>query len=264
MPDASKPGLLIVGHGTREPQGVDGFLAMVAGVAGALGDVAVEPCFLELARPTIAEGVRRLAERGVTRVLAMPLMLFAAGHVRRDIPKALVESAAESGVEVELLSHLGCHPRIVELSARRYGEAVSGRSNGATDSTILVIAGRGSRDARATAEMRRLAELRRADARVQSVEIGFLAMERPPLKEVLARVGQRGAKRVVVQPHLLLPGLLMDQVRQKVEWAGRQWPTVEWLVTEPLGPDRLVSQAIVEVYRSGAGGKNRGTSVAVG
>ena len=58
-------GLLVVGHGTRDPQGIDEFIQTVRWIAERCHPEPVEPCFLELAAPTIHEGVDALVRRGV-------------------------------------------------------------------------------------------------------------------------------------------------------------------------------------------------------
>ena len=45
--------------------------------------------FLEFATPIIHEGLQRLQEKSVTNILAVPGMLFAAGHAKNDIPSVL-------------------------------------------------------------------------------------------------------------------------------------------------------------------------------
>src|SRR5258707_5141020 len=86
-------GLLLVGHGTRDAAGLDEFAVVVERVRVAASEP-VEGCFLELARPTIGEGLARLVDRGVRRVTVVPVLLFAAGHAKRDIPAAVEEAAA--------------------------------------------------------------------------------------------------------------------------------------------------------------------------
>ena len=89
-------GVLLVGHGSREPEGVTEFLDTARLVAQRAGQAVVEPCFLEFARPTIDEGYCRLIERGARRVVVVPALLFAAGHGRRDIPAAVAAVAAKN------------------------------------------------------------------------------------------------------------------------------------------------------------------------
>ena len=115
-------GLLLVGHGTREEAGVAEFLA-VAELVRQRTATLVEPCFLELARPMIAEGVARLAERGARRITVVPALLFAAGHAKRDIPLAVAETAVRfPELSVRYAAPLECHDRVLELSAPGFGK----------------------------------------------------------------------------------------------------------------------------------------------
>src|SRR5437868_9981512 len=143
--------LLLVGHGTREAAGLDDFAALVAKIRSAT-DRPVESCFLELARPTIAEGFARLAERGVRRVTVVPLLLFAAGHAKRDIPAAIAEAAARyPAMTIQQTGALELHERVLALSARRFEEALARAPNVDPRQTLLIMVGRGSRDEKATA-----------------------------------------------------------------------------------------------------------------
>ncbi|MEE3220587.1 MAG: CbiX/SirB N-terminal domain-containing protein, partial [Planctomycetota bacterium] len=83
---APNSGLLLVGHGTRSSRGRDELLT-TANAVGSRMEIVVEPAFLELTEPTIDDAVTRLADRGVRRMTVMPLLLFAAGHAKRDIPR---------------------------------------------------------------------------------------------------------------------------------------------------------------------------------
>ena len=82
-------GVLVVGHGTADPIGAAETADVAAAVAGLLPDMPVELGFLEVIGPTIADAVTRLAARGCRDVIAAPLLLFAAGHAKRDVPEAV-------------------------------------------------------------------------------------------------------------------------------------------------------------------------------
>lgn len=240
-----RTGLLLVGHGTQEPEGVRAFDQVLAAVRQRLS-LAVEGCFLEFAWPTIGEGVRRMVDGGVRRIVAMPLLLFAAGHVRRDIPAAL-GAAASAFPEVEVVQapHLGCCAPIVELSRRRYEEAVAGQASMPAEATAVLLVGRGSRDLSALEEMQRFAELRGV-AQWPRGGWCFLAMAQPSLAEGLQRMAAGPARRVVVQPHLLFPGKLWEEVSAAVARQQEADGAKQWVVTRPLGPDPLVVAAILE------------------
>src|SRR5687767_3853616 len=112
-------GWLVVGHGTRDRAGQAEFFELVELLARKVGDRGpqVEPAFLELASPTIAQGLARLAARGVRRVLVIPLLLFAAGHAKDDIPQAVAAAALPLGIDVVAqVGAMESQPQLLELS----------------------------------------------------------------------------------------------------------------------------------------------------
>jgi sirohydrochlorin cobaltochelatase len=238
-------GLLLVGHGSREPVGVAEFSATGRRVAELAGELAVETCFLEFAEPAIADGYRALVRRGARRIVVVPVLLFAAGHAQRDIPSAVAAVAADyPRVSVEWRRHLGCHEKILALSRLRFDEAIADTAGGGGD-TVLVMVGRGSHDAGATAEMRRFVELRARCSPVRRAWTSFVAMAEPRFTSVLDEVEAGGWTRVVVQPHLLFAGVLVDRIARTVaEYAARS-PHVRWVTAGHLGPSELVAQAIL-------------------
>jgi len=239
-------GLLLVGHGSREQSGVCEFLATSRLVAAMDERLTVEPCFLEFAEPAIADGFRALVRRGTRRIVVVPVLLFAAGHAKRDIPAAVAAAAAaETGVVVVQSDHLGCHEAILELSRLRYDEAIAEHSGADDGDTMLVMVGRGSHDPQATAEMRRLVELRAPAARMRRARACFVAMAEPRLTDVLDQAVTCGAKHIVVQPHLLFGGVLVDRIRQTVEEFAARYPRLRWVTARHLGPSELVARAIL-------------------
>jgi sirohydrochlorin cobaltochelatase len=240
-------GLLLVGHGSREQPGVDELLATAGLVAQMAGESPLESCFLEFARPTIADGFRALAARNVRRIVAVPVMLFAAGHAKRDIPAALAAVAAEyPQIAFAQAEHLGCHPDLLALSKLRYVEALRPRADVAAHQTACVIVGRGSRDPLATAEMLRFVQLRTEMAPVANAWACFLSMAEPSLEDVLDAAASCGANRIVVQPHLLFDGVLSDRLKDTVDRYARRHPQAEWLVAAHLGASAPLAEAILD------------------
>ncbi len=184
-------GLLLVGHGTRDPAGQAEFWQLVETIRGQNPDWLVEGSLLELAAPTIATGLASLAQRGARVIRAVPLVLFAAGHARQDIPRALAAAALDHPhVEVEQAPHLGCQDWIVELSEWRFHEAAGDQNLGPPGDTLLLLVGRGSSDAEATREMHEFAQCRAAPAGV-AVRGGVSGNGRTPVGS-----GARGARPV--------------------------------------------------------------------
>lgn len=238
-------GILLVGHGTRDSAGRDEFLETARLIAELRPDCQVEPCFLELAEPTIEAGLAGLGEAGVPQVIVTPLLLFAAGHAKADIPAA-VREAASGWPEMTLgeTPVLDCHPRILELSALRAAEALAGRAEIPAADTTLVLVGRGSRDAGATAAMHHFANLRLAMTPAARVKVCFLAMARPSLEECLAELAASPARRIIFQPHLLFRGELLDRFRATCAAFAAAHPATDCVVCPHLGPHRLLAEAL--------------------
>ncbi|MBL9125556.1 MAG: sirohydrochlorin chelatase [Planctomycetaceae bacterium] len=243
-------GLLIVGHGTRDPRGQAEMQAVVERVAARLPGVPCQGCSLEFATPTIAEGVSLLSQRGVERIVAMPLLLFAAGHVKEDIPAALAAASAQAGgIPIEFKRYLGCHPALVELAVKRCEEALARAGVGefgGRSQTLLLMVGRGSRDPEANAEMAQFARLVFERVQPAWLEVCFTALAEPLLARGLEFAGATRFPQIVVQPHLLFPGELLERVRRWVEPLPRMTGK-HWLLAEHLGVDALLVDAIVSI-----------------
>ena len=249
-------GVLLVGHGTASEAGTRQILTLSRQLADRLAPRPVEPAFLELQQPEIAAGARRLSERGATQLVVAPLLLFAAGHAKQDIPIAVSAAFAGKGQRgpVVQAQHLGCHPSIVELSRQRFREALSQKSPLLPAETALILVGRGSHDASATAEMHEFARLRHDPAEAHDIFVSFLAMARPPLAETLAEVARRGYRRIVVQPHLLFQGELADTVQRAVAETQQRHPEQEWVLASlladsqdsPAGGNQYLLRAVAE------------------
>lgn len=243
--------LLLVGHGTRDPAGVAEFLELSRKVAARFdaankGHTVVEPCFLEHASPTIERAMESLATRGVTRFVVAPVMLFAAGHVLEDIP-ARVEKAAKQWAFTEfgMSRHLGLQRSIIELSVHRYVEATRGQRHGNPE-TMLLLVGRGSREPSANAEWSNFAGLRVEAMPTGRWETCSIALTPPLLAEMSPILANSPFPRIVVQPHLLFRGELVEKVRREVAGWRAALADRTILVTEPLGPHRLIAEAILD------------------
>jgi sirohydrochlorin cobaltochelatase len=173
------------------------------------------------------------------------------------VPAAVADALARRGrqdIEQVQAAHLGCHAAMVELSKSRADDALSAiqrggasgycgpredpgtenREDPGTENACLLLIGRGSHDESATAEMHEFAGLRRQGIPGKKVKVAFLAMARPLLAEQLPVIARQGYRRVIVQPHLLFRGELVDSIERQVAEAKGQFPKTEWIVAQAL------------------------------
>ena len=142
-------GVMLCGHGSRNRFACEEFAQLADGLRLMLPEVPVEHGYLEFARPIIKDGLDKLRARGVDRILALPGMLFAAGHAKNDIPSVLNTYAASTGVEINYGRELGVDLKMIQAAAARIREAIA--TADATEptpieDTLLVVVGRGSSD----------------------------------------------------------------------------------------------------------------------
>src|SRR5271169_3255323 len=135
--------VLICGHGSRDPEAIAEFELVAAALRLRLPDFDFATGYLEFARPTIRDGLATLAARGARQIFAIPGMLFAASHVKNDLPWEMNSFMADNpGVEVCLGRDLGIDPKLLDAASERIAAAVpDGRSD-----TLLVVVGRGTND----------------------------------------------------------------------------------------------------------------------
>jgi sirohydrochlorin ferrochelatase len=117
--------ILLIAHGSRRQSANDDLRELAWMLAEACPDEIVEWSYLELAEPTIPEGMRACVERGARRVRMLPWFLSAGAHVSDDLAKFRREFVeAYPGVEVQLCPPIGLHAKMVEILLERLQQSV--------------------------------------------------------------------------------------------------------------------------------------------
>mgnify|MGYP001827409743 CR=1 FL=1 len=182
---SNSAGVLLVGHGTRDEVGTEQFFELERRLADRLGPTPVSAALLEFQRPSISEAWESLIAQGVGHIHVAPLLLFAAGHAKQDIPEIIAKCAANSPTVVRAQSRpMSRHRSILELVVTRISRALE-QCNAAPERTAVVMVGRGSHDPCAQADMRVLTEIAKRQLAVAAVETAFYAMASPKLPAVL-------------------------------------------------------------------------------
>ena len=117
-------GVLISRHGSRNRLAVDELAKHADGQRLKLPHLPGEHGYLEFARPILRDGLEKLRQQGVERVLAVPGMLFAAGHAKNDIPSVLNTYSAETGLQVVYGRDLGVDLKMIQAAGARIREAI--------------------------------------------------------------------------------------------------------------------------------------------
>jgi sirohydrochlorin cobaltochelatase len=112
-------GLVLFGHGARDPRWADTMKALAARVRSLRPEVALELAFLEFMQPNLADAVAALVARGVRSIWVAPVFLAAGGHVLRDLPDQLAElSLLHDDLEIQIGTALGGAPPVIDAMAQ--------------------------------------------------------------------------------------------------------------------------------------------------
>ena len=110
--------LLLVAHGSRRRESNEEIGRLAARVAERAGDRfdIVEHAFLELAEPSIGEGIERCVARGAAEVAVVPYFLARGTHVAEDVPAEVEPKRAEHpGIDIRITDYLGTSGALPEL-----------------------------------------------------------------------------------------------------------------------------------------------------
>jgi sirohydrochlorin cobaltochelatase len=256
------PPLLLAAHGTRDAAGVAAFRALAGrvGQLAAADGIRVAGGFIELSAPALREAVADLAAAspghpaagGKTSMVAVPLMLSAAGHAKGDIPAALArERTRHPEVSFTYGRPLGPHPALIGLLSHRVA-AVSGHAPPA----VLVV-GRGSTDPDANADVVKTARLLWEGREYPLAETAFVSLARPDVAEGLERCRLLGAGQIVVARYFLLPGVLPDRVAEQAAAYAAAHPELDIRYTDVLGDCDEIAALVYERYREALAGDIR-------
>ncbi|HEY6003585.1 MAG TPA: sirohydrochlorin chelatase [Anaeromyxobacter sp.] len=245
--------ILVLGHGSRRARANAEFEALVGGFRRRRPDLDVGHAYIELAEPLLADGLARLAARA-ERVIVLPFFLFAASHLKEDVPHAL--GAARSAfprVRFQAARPLGVHRAIVAIALDHVRSALRPHEPGGA---VLLAVGRGASDADANGDFCKMVRLVGEAGGFDRAEPSFMAITAPRLEAAAERLALADPERVVVLPYFLFDGLLVEQLSDEVRRFAERHPGIDVRVARHLGGDdrvlALLEERLDEVVSSGA------------
>jgi sirohydrochlorin cobaltochelatase len=246
---------MVCGHGSRDVAAVDEFHRLVRKLAERLPRQPLESGFLEFARPIIRDGLDRLRARGVDHVLAVPGMLFAAGHVKNDVPSVLNAYAAEHGITVDFGRDLGIDPKLLRAAHERIDAALASATGAVPrEDTLLAVIGRGTSDPDANGNVAKVARMLWEGTGFGWVEDGCSGVAHPRVDALLERAVRLGFRRIVVFPYFLFTGVLVRRIYAQTEEVAARHPGIEFVKAGYPNDHPLVLDTLVERIQGIAAG----------
>ncbi len=252
----SNIGILLCGHGSRDPHAVKEFINVVNKIKSRIPDIPVEFGFLEFNRPIISEALDQLRDLGVERVIALPAMLFAAGHTKNDIPAVLNKYSADNGLLIQYGRELGLNSLMIGAAGARIKETIESNPIFPLHETLLVVAGRGSSDPDANSNVCKITRMLVEGFGFGWGETVFSGVTFPLVDPGLRHALKLGFKRVILLPYFLFSGVLVSRVREHSMRVANDNPDVKFLNASYLSDQDLVIDTFMERIQEVFDGEN--------
>ncbi|MCD8834470.1 sirohydrochlorin chelatase [Staphylococcus arlettae] len=207
-------GVLYVSHGSRVPEATQEAIEFITDVQQQV-DISLQTiCFLELAEPTIAEGVETLVKQGATTIAVIPVLLLSAGHYFKDIPQAITTIQQQyPHVSFTYGQPLGVQSRLTQILQTRINETAIPINE---DAQILVV-GRGSYNPQTQVDITAIAQELQTLLPVNNIEVCYLAACQPSFEDALTEALVSEYSQIFIVPYIWFTGILERHIAQTVE-----------------------------------------------
>src|SRR5579864_6367225 len=251
--------VMLCGHGSRDPEAIQEFERLGAELRARLAPQDMELGYLEFARPIIRDGLEALKRRGATRITAVPGMLFAAAHVKNDLPWEVNSfAAANPAIELRFGRELAIEPQLLQAAAGRIAEAENAAPRTRPrEETLLLVVGRGTNDPDANGNICKVARFLWEGMGFGWAETAYSGVASPLIEPALRRALKLGFPRIIVFPYFLFTGVLVKRIYAETERAQGRHPDVAMVKAEYLRDHPLVIEALAERVDEVGRGDNR-------
>ncbi|MFT3986643.1 sirohydrochlorin chelatase [Aestuariivirga sp.] len=244
---ADRLGVMLCGHGSRDQDAVTEFAVLSRHLKQRLPQYPVEYGYLEFATPIIRNGLDNLKAQGVTRVLAVPGMLFAAGHAKNDIPSVLNTYAAQNGLRIDYGKELGIDPKMMRAAGDRVQQALDAAGNDVPrHETLLVVVGRGASDPDANSNVSKVTRLLWEGFGFGWAETAYSGVTFPLVEPALKHAAKLGYRRILVFPYFLFTGILVQRIYDATDAVAARHPEISFVKVPYLNDHPLVLDTFIE------------------
>ena len=248
----SKIGVMLCGHGSRDIEAIREFNTLSSRLKERLTEYEVANGYLEFARPVIRDGLESLKERGVKRIATIPGMLFAAGHVKNDLPWEVNTFAMENReLEIRYGRDLGIDPKLLHAAAERVAAAEQAAGSHVSRSqSMLLVVGRGTNDPDANANISKVARMLWEGMGFGWAETAYSGVAYPRVNRALERIVTMGFRRIIVFPYFLFTGVLVKRIYTQTDEVATHYPNTEFVKALYLNDHPMVLESFIERVRT--------------
>lgn len=251
LPLPADHGIMILGHGSRSTSATSEFGRMAGQLAARFHPVPTRYGFLEFATPIIRDGLDELRALGMKRILAVPALLFAAGHAKNDMPSVINRYQQQHpDLVVSYGRELAIDPRLLAAAGDSMAAVLpsfsdqSARKSYLAD-TLLLVVGRGTSDPDANSNINKVMRFLWEGMGFGWGEVAYSGVTFPLVAPALQKIARLGYRRVVVFPYFLFSGILVDRIYAAVDEAAAFFTDITFIKAPYLNDNPRVLDTMV-------------------
>jgi len=239
-------GILICGHGSRNKLAITEFKELAKLIQQRFPDIVVEYGFLEFAKPSLIDALDKLRNNSIKKVIAIPAMLFAAGHVKNDIPSLLINYASKTNIEIIYGRELGINNLMISAACERVKDVFKENNSLKPEESVLVVVGRGSSDPDANSNVSKITRMIVEGIGLGWGETVFSGVTFPLVEPGLKNVVRLGFKNIIIFPYFLFSGVLVTRIKRQSDLVAINNPNISFFHAKYLSSQTYVIDTFVE------------------
>ncbi|MDI9313189.1 MAG: sirohydrochlorin chelatase [Hydrotalea sp.] len=242
--------IMILGHGSRSASAIAEFSNMTAQLKKRYAPTPVEYGFLEFATPIIRDGLDVLRANGAKRILAVPALLFAAGHAKNDMPSVVNKYQQDHpDMVINYGRELAIDPRLLKAASESIHAILPKFSSPEEKKkyladSLLVVVGRGTSDPDANSNISKVMRFLWEGLGFGWGEVAYSGVTFPLVAPALDKIAGLQYRRIVVFPYFLFSGILVDRIYEAVDAAQEKFPAIQFLKAPYLNDNPRVLDTI--------------------
>ncbi len=238
--------ILICGHGSRNKLAITEFQELTKLIQKRYPNILVEYGFLEFAKPSLVDALNKLRDHSIKKVIAIPAMLFAAGHVKNDIPSLLMNYSSKTDIEIIYGRELGINNLMISAACERVKDVFKQNKSLKSEESLLVVVGRGSSDPDANSNVSKITRMIVEGIGLGWGETCFSGVTFPLVEPALKNVVRLGYKNIIIFPYFLFSGVLVTRIKRQSDLVAINNPNISFIHAKYLSTQSYVVDTFVE------------------
>ena len=247
---------MICGHGSRHKDTSTEFQNFIKEIKKRFPKNPLSYGFLEISSPNVKLELTKLIRAKTSRILTVPVMLFAAGHIKKDIPDLIKASlSGNSSTKIKISREIGLDQKLIKAAKQKIEETQQTSSQSISKKeTLLMMVGRGTSMEKVNKKIEKISRSLRNQIKFLDNDTSFMGITGPRFENSLIISARRKFKRIIIFPYFLFTGVLLDRIHSVTNKISKKFPETEFLISPCFKDHPLVIDAFADRITKGLKG----------